>query len=577
MYKNRHLEIKASVKQKIALFLFGAFLFFVLLEISLRLGGFIVMSSQERRNLQSIKQKGAYRILCLGESTTERQFPSFLEKILEKRDPEMLFSVVDKGRTGTNTAIILSRVEGYLEEYRPDMVIAMMGSNDEGVRYYQGMSGVNTWMFQHCRTYRFIRLIFMHILKKIVGEDIYGDNKLNLSQTDKLSDQTRISEEKIQYFNESATESSINVGSDLNYKRPFELEEIFKKELKRNPRNDNIYVGLGDLYRDQRKFYQAEEAFKKAIEFNPRNELAHTGLVWLYREQGKFLKAEEAFKKAIELNPQNDTVYVGLVWLYEDQNKSTRLENLFKKAIKLYPKNDTVYVGLGWLYQQQKRILESEAAYKKAIEINPRSDCAYLGLGWLYQDEGDFYKTEAAYKKAIEINPRAEFAYVGLGWLYRENGKFTQAEELFKKAIKFNPNERMYGAISALYGEMGKPKLAKKYADIVGKMRTQYQALMTVNNYRKLKKILDKRGIKLVCVQYPMHKVEPLKKIFDADEDIIFVDNERIFKEAVKKEGYREYFRDMFGGDFGHCTDKGNQLLAQNIASAILKKVFDKQ
>jgi len=30
----------------------------------------------------------------------------------------------------------------------------------------------------------------------------------------------------------------------------------------------------------------------------------------------------------------------------------------------------------------------------------------------------------------------------------------------------------------------------------------------------------------------------------------------------------------MFGGDFGHCTDKGNKLLANNIAGAVLKEIF---
>jgi len=34
--------------------------------------------------------------------------------------------------------------------------------------------------------------------------------------------------------------------------------------------------------------------------------------------------------------------------------------------------------------------------------------------------------------------------------------------------------------------------------------------------------------------------------------------------------------RDMFGGDFGHCTQKGNKLLAGNIADVILKEVFGK-
>jgi len=57
---------------------------------------------------------------------------------------------------------------------------------------------------------------------------------------------------------------------------------------------------------------------------------------------------------------------------------------------------------------------------------------------------------------------------------------------------------------------------------------------------------------------------------------VIFVDNERIFKDAIGKKGYNKYFTDMFGGDFGHCTQKGNKLLAENIANAILKEVFNK-
>jgi hypothetical protein len=69
-----------------------------------------------------------------------------------------------------------------------------------------------------------------------------------------------------------------------------------------------------------------------------------------------------------------------------------------------------------------------------------------------------------------------------------------------------------------------------------------------------------------------MRSLDPLKRIFAGDASgIIFVDNEAGFKEAVRKEGYSVYFRDIFGGDFGHCTKKGNWLLAENIANAILK------
>jgi hypothetical protein len=73
-----------------------------------------------------------------------------------------------------------------------------------------------------------------------------------------------------------------------------------------------------------------------------------------------------------------------------------------------------------------------------------------------------------------------------------------------------------------------------------------------------------------------VRSVEPLKKMLGNDAGIIFVDNENLFKEALQKASYKEYFKDMLAGDFGHCTDKGNRILAQNIAGAIFKEVFGK-
>ena len=82
------------------------------------------------------------------------------------------------------------------------------------------------------------------------------------------------------------------------------------------------------------------------------------------------------------------------------------------------------------------------------------------------------------------------------------------------------------------------------------------------------------KGIKLVCVQYPARKVETIERMFADPEGIVLVDNEGIFKEALKNGRYQDYFVDRFAGDFGHCTRKGNALLANNIAQAIIKEYF---
>ncbi|MDD2680268.1 MAG: hypothetical protein PHO03_05690 [Candidatus Omnitrophica bacterium] len=96
MQGNISAETKTTLKAKITLVIFGLFLTLILLEAGLRLGGFILLSMQEYRNKQTIKQKGAYRIICLGESTTQDQYPQFLEQALNQRNIGVRFSVIDR-------------------------------------------------------------------------------------------------------------------------------------------------------------------------------------------------------------------------------------------------------------------------------------------------------------------------------------------------------------------------------------------------------------------------------------------------------------------------------------------------
>jgi tetratricopeptide (TPR) repeat protein len=342
--------------------------------------------------------------------------------------------------------------------------------------------------------------------------------------------------------------------------------------------NKQGLYGFKKPYLNSSKSSQAEEAFKQAIELNPENDSIYTDLGQFYLERGEYPRAEEALKKAIELNPRNDRAYIELGRFYRDQYKFHEAEDAFKKAIELNPKNGNTYLELGQFYHTQHKLSQVEDAFKQAVELNPENDNAYLELGWLSRDQGKISLAEESFKKAIELNPKNDYAYFVLGWLYYTQHKLPQAEELFRHALDLNPeNDSTIGALSVLYEETGRSQLAGEYSKKVNRLRLGYCLPITIKNYHKLKEMTDKRGIQLVCMQYPMRSVEPLKKMFENDQGrIIFVDNDGVFKKAVKKAGYQEYFVDMFGGDFGHCTDEGNKLLAQNIANTILKKVFGK-
>ena len=128
---------------------------------------------------------------------------------------------------------------------------------------------------------------------------------------------------------------------------------------------------------------------------------------------------------------------------------------------------------------------------------------------------------------------------------------------------------RDYHAIAAYLEQHQWTALADRVKDFIGRVQPQQYFDGTKANYNQIKDTVIGHGLTLVSIQYPMRSVEPLKSLLDFDRRVRFVDNEQIFKEAVGRSRYEDYFSDNFAGDFGHCTPKGNRLLAENIARVV--------
>ena len=543
---------KIPLQKKINRLIFELFIYLILLEVGLRIGGFVFLSVQEYKNRNSIRQKGTYRIMCLGESSTaiggKVSYPSQLEEILNQRDTGIRFSVINRGLPSINTTIILSKLEGNLNKYTPDMVITMMGINDYAdIVAYEDIPTKNTTSFINSfRTYKLVRLLWLHIIDKVRESRIYKPEDMASPDDLTLS--------SIYNGQERLSSGSIEITLD-NYRE---------------------CIKLGQRYRDQGEYDKAEGMFKKAIQIDPESYMAYVVLGRCYWDQGDYAKAEGMFKKAIQVNPENYRAYAVLGQWYKDKGDYDKAEGMFKKAIQIDPENYMAYVVLGRWHIGQGDYAKAEGMFKKAIQVNPENKWAYAELGQWYRDQGEYDKAEGMFKKYIQIDPENYMAYVVLGRCYLYQGDYDKAEEVLKKAIQIEPeNYRAYGTLAHCYKELERYKSAEEYFKKASRLRSEYYHPITRHNYQRLKEILTYRGIKLVCIQYPMRSVEPLKKMLGSNEGIIFVDNEGVFKEALKQASYDEYFVDTVGGDFGHCTHKGNRLLAENIANVILKECFD--
>lgn len=498
------LTQRFSLWQRIILIIGGIIFCFIVMEFWLRSGAFLFSSLQEYNNKKAIYKKNFYRIMCIGESTTalggEHSYPRQLETVLNLNKPGVKFSVINAGMFAVNTSYILLHLEENLNRYNPDMVIAMMGSNDQYIKYYENIPESETKFFKKFKTYKFFRLLWIHLVNKVADKNITRSFTVILPEC---------------YAEQNTT-------------------------LLNSPEND-VHIGLNSIRAGSNAYAKQEESFKKAIEINPNDDLAYTRLGCIYKKHQNFIYAEELFKKAIQINPRNDTAVTELAECY-----------------------------LTYMNRESEGLRLS----KEAIALNPRNEYAYYLLGQYYLWIHDLPLAETYLHKVIEVNPHNGWMYGELVNCYRLQGKLLKAEQTLKEAIALNPsNEKLYRAISVIYREMGKDEAAKQYMRRANEVSLGY-GQQTRINYLKLKETLDKRGIKLVCVQYPIRSVKPLKKLFPNPEGVIFVDNEKLFKKAVAKAGYRMYFQDMFAGDFGHCTPKGNRLLAENIAQILLKEYF---
>ena len=305
-----------------------------------------------------------------------------------------------------------------------------------------------------------------------------------------------------------------------------------------------MYIERGGAYLDLQHYYEAEQMFNKVRELEPAGAMAYVWLGKCYINQSMFLKAEEMFDQAQTLALNDAYAYVDMGWGYYEMEKTGKASEMFKKAVGLNPRDYDLYVELAQFYHAIKDFSQAENAFKQSISLMKvhNDNWPYSALGWHYLEREMYPQAEEAFKEALGINPADLSACMDLGFLRQAEGKYAQAREYFIKA-----------------------------GSLLEESRSK-----TFKNYRALKEGILKRRIRLVCLQYPLRNLEDLKRMLDPGDDIIFVDNEAIFREALKSGSFEDYFVDRFGGDFGHCTAKGNELLAKNVAETILRHIDDK-
>ncbi len=526
---------QTSFFQKIGLFFFALVLTIGLLEIGLRCGGWLFLAVQERANRQNVSQGKEYRILCVGESTTalggDNAYPRQLERILNSRQKRINFKVINKGVPATTTDQILARVENYFSEYHPQMVVAMMGINDpQNPRSW-------TWrdkFSRHSKVFKLLDMIIRHWQAKNQkgGQD---------------------------YLDKQIAKIESQAAKHLASRSEFELVKA-------------------NLYRGANRPQQEKAAITKALSLDNQNSDAWFLLGIYYERQAESRQALTAFQKAYTYSPglQKVQILERMAQCYILLNEYESAAKIYREILDEFPAHPDANGALGGIFVEQKNYSEAVKYFVRQLAINPQSADIYGQLAFCYRRLGQPQMVEKIFNQGLKARAVDEKVFYEWGALLLEEKKYFQAQKAFEESLRRNPDD-FHGANVKIYEQLLQCYEAQQNADQVAKIRkiiqkkiNQYNS-QTQENYRKLIQIAGKHRVPILAVQYPHRPVDPLREMLASQSGVVFVDNQKVFTDALAVYPYDEIFSDRFAGDFGHCTSHGNALLAGNVADHILK------
>jgi len=187
-----------------------------------------------------------------------------------------------------------------------------------------------------------------------------------------------------------------------------EYEAAFKSASIRQPKNIEIYKGLGLVYLSQKKYKEAQSVYLLILDLSPRDSVAHFYLGNIYDESKDRKKAISELKKAIKLNPDYHEAlnYLGYVYV-EDNRDLGAAEKMIRRALEFEPDNGAYVDSLGWLYFKRGKFKQALKELERA-SILIEDPVVYDHIGDVYHKLKDPDKARLNWEKSLKMNSSQE-------------------------------------------------------------------------------------------------------------------------------------------------------------------------
>jgi lysophospholipase L1-like esterase len=482
-------------------------------EVALRIASSFV--EPDDRTMAPIVFDDEIRISCIGESTTYGRWPAQLEELLNSRDGGPRFRVINRGVVGIRTDGVADRIETWLDEDRPQIVVTMLGINDEGNVLVYPRDAERPWWVEHLLTGRLLDLLWRSAVGRGEPEDAPAEAPFAEAHLDEA---TRRALGQLEARRPEA----------IRRFRISEMIEIHRALLVEDPGTPVYHLDyLIGLVLHHESAERIDEFFRTEIgvDRSTIDESEQERLIerWVGRTGDRFsgtrLEASIAMlerdgdrERSLLERPSGDPIVGGLLELrladFHSRGRSQEaVRQHLLRADELLPDDYQWSLLQGGICFMLEAPDLASVQFERALRIRP------------------------------DLPPSHELVLLGrLANASEGSGDESRAAELRARRDEL---------------ELGRFREFTRY------------------HYRRVVDAVRAREIPLIAMQYPLLSVASLEKLLDHRDDVIFLENRQNFIEALRTRRYRELFSDHFAGSFGHFTDDGNLLVAHNVAGAV--------
>ncbi len=301
-----------------------------------------------------------------------------------------------------------------------------------------------------------------------------------------------------------------------------EAAAAYAEVLKLRPDIAEVYINLGLVRHQQKRFEEAVAALEKGLSLKPGLAGGRLFLGISYYSLNRLEPALKELEQAAALAPNDPraVMWYGVALLaagkttdaakHLDQAATLASEDIdilyhrgrahlrlsqesYREMFKVDPKSARVHQVLAQSYEEAGREADAIAEYELAVKLAPDMPGVNEALGSLYWKTANLDAAEAAFERELKVDPRNVLAMYKLGSIRVERSKPEQGMPLLEAALRQNPdNLDAYYYLGKAQGQLGQhdPAIANLKKLIEGKPSSP----LAESAYYQLSRIYRKVG-----------------------------------------------------------------------------------